>query len=72
LYTSYQLDQMPPKTTIEKLSNYTLVHLKLNYQLIENLHMALGIENLFNESYQILKGYLMPGRTVFSNLALSF
>ena len=72
LYTSYQLDQMPPKTTLEKLSNYTLVHLKLNYQLIENLQLALGIENLFNESYQILKGYPMPGTTIFSNLVFSF
>ena len=30
LYAGYQLNQMPPKTTIEKMTNYTLTHLKLN------------------------------------------
>ena len=72
LFTSYQLNQMPPKTTVEKLSNYTLAHLKLNYRLFENLQLAMGMENLFNESYQILKGYPMPARTVFSNLSFKF
>ncbi|KPL15150.1 MAG: hypothetical protein AMS26_08460 [Bacteroides sp. SM23_62] len=72
LYTSYQLNQMPSKTTIEKLSDYTLVHLKLNYRLMENLNLSVGIENLLDESYQILKGYPMPGRTVFCNLSFNF
>lgn len=72
LYTSYQLNQMPPKTTIKKLSNYTLAHLRLNYRLFENLQLAMGMENLFNESYQILKGYPMPARTVFCNLSFNF
>lgn len=72
LYTSYQLNQMPPKTTIEKLSNYTLVHLKLNYHLQQNLQLSAGIENLLDQSYEILKGYPMPGRTVFSNLSFNF
>ncbi len=72
LYTSYQLNQMPPKTTIEKLPNYALVHLKLSYRLRENLQLSAGIENLLDESYEILKGYTMPGRTVFSNLMFSF
>lgn len=72
LFTSYQLNKMPPKTTIEKLPNYALVHLKLNYQLLENLQLSAGIENLLDESYEILKGYPMPGRTVFSNVQFNF
>jgi len=72
LYTSYQLNQMPPKTTIEKLSSYTLVNMKINYHLIENLQLSAGIENLLDESYEILRGYPMPGRTVFSNLSFNF
>lgn len=72
LYASYQLNQMPPKTTIEKLPNYTLINLKLNYSLFEGLQLALGIENLFNQAYQILKGYPMPGRALVSNVAFSF
>jgi len=72
LHSSYQLNQMPPKTIIEKLSDYSLVHLKLNYRLLENLQLSAGIENLLDESYEILKGYPMPGRTFFSNLTFSF
>lgn len=72
LFTSYQLNQMPPKITIEKLPNYALVHLKLNYRLFDNLQLSAGIENLLDESYEILKGYPMPGTTVFSNVQFSF
>ncbi len=72
IYTSYQLNQMPLKTTVEKLSDYALVHLKLNYRLAENLQLALGIENLFDESYQILKGYTMPGRMFLSHVTFNF
>jgi len=72
LYASYQLNQMPPTTQIEKLSDYTLVHLKLQYKLYRELQLSLGVENLFNESYEILKGYPMPGRTIFTYLSFSF
>ncbi len=72
LYTSYQLNQMPPKISIEQLPNYTLLHVKLNYQLRGNLQLSAGIENLMDQSYQILKGYPMPGRTAISNFTFSF
>ena len=72
LYTSYELNQFPPKTTIEKISNYTLAHFKIKYKAMENVLIGVGVENIFGQSYQILKGYPMPGRTIFSNLMLSF
>jgi outer membrane cobalamin receptor len=72
LYASYQLNQMPPKTTVEKMTNYTLAHFKLNYKIMENINFSLGIENLFDESYQILKGYPMPGSTFISSVNYTF
>jgi len=66
LFASYQLNQMPPKTTIEKMTNYTLTHFKLDYNIMKNINISLGIENLFDEFYEILKGYPMPGRTLMS------
>jgi len=72
LYTSYTLSKFPPQTTIEKLSNYTLVHVKLNYQLLSHINISLGMENVLDESYEILKGYPMPGRTIFSSLNYRF
>ena len=68
LYASYQLNQMPPKTTIEKMANYTLVHFKLNYNIMKNINLSLGIENLIDESYEILKGYPMVGRSFLSSV----
>ncbi len=68
LYTSYQLNQFPPKTTIEKSSNYGVVHMKFSYELFKNFNWSLSLENLFDESYEILKGYPMPGRTFYSSI----
>jgi len=70
LYASYQLS--PVKTVIEKLADYSLVHLKLQYTLTERLQLSVGVDNVFDESYQILKGYPMPGRTIFSKMNISF
>jgi len=72
LYTSYQLNQMPPKITIERMPNYVLAHFKMSYDLSRNLQLSVGIENLFNESYQILKGYPMPRRSVSSHFMIRF
>jgi len=69
LYASYQLS--PVRTVVEKLADYSLVHLKLQYTLTERLHLSVGVENVFDESYQILKGYPMPGRTILSKMNLN-
>jgi outer membrane cobalamin receptor len=71
LYSGYQLLQFPPKTTVEKFADYTLVHLKINYLIMKNVNLSLGIENLLNESYEILKGYPMPGATFISSINYS-
>ncbi len=72
LYASYQLNQFPPKITMEKLSDYAVVHFKFRYDIFDQLQLSIGVENIFDESFQILNGYPMPGRTILSNLSFSF
>ena len=72
LYTSYQLNQFPIQTSIEKLANYSLVHLKMSCRVFKNARLAFGVDNLFDESYEILKGYPMPGRTLTSGINFTF
>ncbi len=72
LYTSYQLNQMPPRTTIEKSADYALIHLKLVHPIVDRLRLEMGVENVMDESYEILKGYPMPGRTFFTMLNYTF
>ncbi len=66
LHASYQLNQFPLKTTVEEMPDYFLVHLKVRYRLIKKLELSLGIENVLDENYSILKGYPLPGRTFFT------
>ena len=72
LYSSYQLNRFPLKTTVEKMPDYVLVHLKMRYKIYHQLELSMGIENLLDESYSILKGYHLPGRTFFSQFSYEF
>ena len=72
LYASYQPQGFPPKTVIEKMGDYSLVHAKVSYRLLKKAQLSLTVENLLDESYEILKGYPMPGRTFFSRLDVNF
>lgn len=68
LHASYQLNQFPLKTTVEEMPDYFLVHMKARYRLMRKLEISLGIENMLDEDYSILKGYPLPGRTFFSQM----
>jgi len=69
LYSSFQVNVFPLQTTLEKMSDYTLVHLKFRYRLLQRMELSLAIENLLNEPYTILKGYPLPGRTFMSQFS---
>lgn len=72
LYTSYQLNQYPIRTTIERQSPYTLINAKAQLKISPHLSLSLIVENLFDEPYEILKGYPMPGRTFSSGVQYYF
>lgn len=72
LLSSYQLNQYPIKTIIERQPPYTLINAKIQLQLSHHLGLSLTVENLFDETYEILKEYPMPGRTFSSGLQCRF
>jgi len=45
------------------LPNYTLVNLKVTAQLMPMTSVSLGVDNLLDEKYYTMFGYLMPGTT---------
>jgi outer membrane cobalamin receptor len=61
--TIYGLDQALRPPTLKQLSNYTNGEAHIAAQVYKNVTVSLGTQNLFNQSYQTIYGYPMPGRT---------
>jgi iron complex outermembrane receptor protein len=62
MYTDY------PATT---LSKYSVVDLALVYPLTRKIQLKVTGNNLFDEKYQIMKGYPMPGRVLMGGFTLN-
>ena len=52
--------------------NFTLWNVRSSYQLLTWMELFLKAENLLNQSYEINKGFPMPGITVFGGFRLNF
>lgn len=52
--------------------NFTLWNVRGSYQLLSWMELFLKAENLLNQSYEINKGFPMPGITVFGGFRLKF
>lgn len=55
-----------------KVGNYTLVNLSLNYALTDRALAYLRIENLTDEDYETAGGFNTPGRAFYFGLRASF
>ncbi|MFH7319582.1 TonB-dependent receptor domain-containing protein [Desulfurivibrio sp. D14AmB] len=55
-----------------KLSGYTIVNLRAEYDLLDNLLLQGKIDNLFDKEYQEVATYNTPGRVAFATLTYSF
>ncbi len=64
----------------DRLDNYIVVQVKINYHLNPNLGLFFGVDNLLDEDYLIyadLPGgsagvYAMPGRAVTGGISFNF
>jgi outer membrane receptor protein involved in Fe transport len=52
------------------MDKYTLVNLKTNYQVNDNLRVSLAVDNLFNKIVYVNHPY--PMRTAFIEASLDF
>jgi len=62
MYTDY------PATTLTK---YNVLDLGMLYPVMKRVQLKLSGNNLFNEKYQIMKGYPMPGRIVMGGFTVN-
>jgi vitamin B12 transporter len=66
----YDFNTFPP--TRVTLSKYNLINLAACYDFTPHLQIFGRLENLFDEDYEEISGYGVPGRSVFGGLKLSF
>ncbi|MEE9448175.1 MAG: TonB-dependent receptor, partial [Arenicellales bacterium] len=69
-YTDEQLDTDFSTFTDVTLEAYTIVDLKLAYQLNEKIKVIARAENAFDKSYQNVVGYTTPGRQLFVGIKI--
>ena len=53
------------------LPGYTLLDAVFDYDLTQNVQAFLKLDNIWNEHYEVIKGYGAPGRAVHFGLSLS-
>lgn len=47
-----------------KKDTFTVVHLKGSYRPVKHVEVTVSVENLFDEKYEYVSGYPMPGRSI--------
>ncbi|MEF3169411.1 MAG: TonB-dependent receptor [Deltaproteobacteria bacterium] len=47
---------------------FTLVNTKIAYEIIKELNIEMGVNNVFDKNYALDEGYPEPGRNYFANL----
>lgn len=67
-------DWAPPSNgkTVVKKGDFRVVSLKGSYRPIKNLEFTASVENLFDEAYEYVQYYPMPGRTFTAGMKLIF
>jgi outer membrane cobalamin receptor len=59
----YSLTQIHYANVKVSMADYTNIGAKLALQIVPQASVSVGINNAFNQSYQTIYGYPMPGRT---------
>ena len=57
---------------VEKVDNFFVANVKVNYQVNRLLQAFIGIENLFDSDYEQFPGYPMPGFSLFTGFKVGF
>lgn len=54
------------------LPGYTLLNAALSYDLIQNVQVFCRLDNIFNEKYEVIKGYGTPGFSAYGGINILF
>lgn len=69
---------VPSITSKDKLNDITVVNARISYHftyrplLLGDSEVSLAVNNIFNQTYEYVKGYPMPGTTVLGGVTLRF
>jgi vitamin B12 transporter len=70
IYVGKRADIFPYPTRIET-DAYTLVNVSLSYQVSRIVSIFCRIDNIFDEEYEVVKGYGTPGRSFYAGFKLT-
>lgn len=59
-------------TTYQRIGEYTLVNLQLQYQPVPSVDIVIGGRNLFDRNFELAWGFPEPGRTLFTKFRVNF
>jgi vitamin B12 transporter len=71
-YVDLDLDYIPDLVQQEQLPDYVTANISLSYEMSDTLNGYLRVDNAFNQTYETIKGFSQPGRTVFLGVQSSF
>ncbi|MGP1485510.1 MAG: TonB-dependent receptor plug domain-containing protein [Campylobacter sp.] len=55
-----------------KLSGFGVTNLKFGYEMVKDLRLEAGINNMFDKNYEYTEGYPQEGRIFYANLRYKF
>ncbi len=53
------------------MSPYVLLNLSASYNIIDNIQIFVRLDNILNETYEMIKGYATPGLSVYAGVEIS-
>ncbi len=68
----YSLKTSDTSLTYIKTGSYALLNMQADYKLSENVTLAVGAKNLFDEYYELSEGFPEPGRTLYASMKAKF
>jgi vitamin B12 transporter len=71
-YVDLNQDFLPDLVQQEQLPDYITANISLSYEMTDTLNGYLRVDNAFNQTYETIKGFSQPGRTVFLGVQSSF
>jgi vitamin B12 transporter len=54
------------------LNSFTVLNASVSHNLMQGIRLFLRLDNIFNEKYELVKGYGTPGFSIYTGFNLNF
>ena len=72
LEASYSGSRFSDRANATELKSYGLVNMAATYEFTENFKLFAKLHNLFDEEYEVVRGYNTYGRSIYGGFEFSF